>query len=222
MPQAQDDKRVLNFVPVEEETHSILVELANQQGIKVNEFLGLLADEWSLVWEPPQKKRSARALFWNWVEMRRKKRLRDMIYQMVSLYQQLDESEELADLIEQQCEIAGISPSDLQAMHQDVARDPLSSIIAQSREGTKFSQCMGWLASTFRQIGPEIAVRDLQQLAMVEGFAWAMVNKAKAYIRDDRESTVEILSEKRGAHWAWVMIDKATQEPIKREEHVHV
>jgi len=221
MGREQEDKKIINFVPIDPETHTQLVELANQQGIKLNDFLGLLADEWAFTWKPPEDKRRERALFWNWVELTRRKRMQDMVYSMVSIYQQLGESEEMADIIEEQCKVAGISPSDLQMIHAEVSSDPLSSIIAQSRGGTKFSQCLAWLSSIFRQVGPEIAVRDLRQLAKAEGFAWAMVNKAKGQIRDDPETQVDLVSEKRGHYWVWIMLDRESQKPIERGQDAH-
>jgi len=221
MPRDQDDKKVINFIPVDPDSHSQLVELANQRGMKLNEFLGLMVDEWALTWSPPKKKRSERALFWNWVDLRRRKRLQDMVYQMVSLYQQLGESEELADLIEAQCDIAGISPVDLQLIHQEVASDPLSSIIAENRQGTKFSRCITWLSETFKNLGPALSVGALKKLAEAEGFQWSMVERAKREIRETWDLKVEIVSRREGSHWEWVMVDRESNEPVQKGDLVN-
>jgi len=209
---SDDDKLIVNRIKVEPATHRFWLEMANQRGMSIEDMMALILDEQAGHWEPPKEWQKARALFWTWVQFERKSRNVQRIYQMAARYQELGESEELADLIEAQCEAAGIDLADLMLQ---VGTDPLSSVVAHSRGGTKFDECMRWLGRTIRAAGGEMRVSEIQQLGMLEGYKKPMLDRCKRYLEDSPHSDVIITSSKPDKWWVWTLVEKNTGEPVK-------
>lgn len=206
-----DDKRTINRILIDPKTHRIMIDLANQQGISLSDFIGAVVDEAAMSWVPPEVSKDQWHIFhWNYIQLWKRQRRVQMVYQMAAMYNELGGSEDLADLIERQCEICGVDMTELMLQVQD---DPLSSLIAQTRQGTKFDQCLRWLSDAMQRYG-EFLVSQLKVLAAAQGYDWTMVNRVKREIQGSGLD-VNLISEKRGKTWWWVLADRETGELVK-------
>lgn len=206
---SHDDKRKLNCIYVEPATHAWLVEMANSHGEMLGDFAGMVLDDISSNWTYPTNEEPQRLLRWNVIEALRRKRQVDDVYKLAAIYQELQE-DALADRLQEQCELAGLA---YEEVIERVGNDPFSSIIANSRDGSKFGQCVKWLSQVLRDHRGAVAVNALEQAAEESGFAVSMLKQAKRAINRD-PSTPTIRSIKSGVGWTWVLEQEQEEEEV--------
>jgi hypothetical protein len=197
---SREDKRKVNCIFIEPATHSWLIEQANIAGESLGDYVGLLLDDVSSQWEPPTNEEPSRMLRWNLVRAQRRKRQVDDVFRLASIYNDLQE-DDIADLLQEQCDLAGL---DYAEVMREVGRDPFSTIVAHSRDGSKFGQCIRWLSKAMRDRSEPVPARTVIAAAAEEGFGNAMLQRAKRAINQDHTSP-NIVSVKDGVGWTWVL-----------------
>lgn len=205
-----DDKKIMNFVPVDPSTFEWLTTMANKQGERVNDFSGILLDElamsnWTL--PKPGESEDDNLFFWFFQEALKRRRRRELIYKAAAIYLD-DPTEEAAEQLEEMCVIAGLAPEEVIG---EVRDDPFSNVIKESFDGTKLGRCTRWLADAMSEHG-EIRQVDLVRIGMSEGFDETMLNRAKRRINMDTE-TPHIQSKRVPGEkgWKWCVIEPQQQ-----------
>lgn len=195
-----DDKKKINQIWVESETWAWLVEQANRRGELIADFTGALLDEAIIHWQPPQEDEPERRIYWAWLGFIRDKQRRERIYQAASMYKE-NPTEEMADALAQMCEDGGL---DYREVIKEVERDPFSSLIANSRNGSVLGECIRWLTKLLQEHPEGIPVRIAKIIAEKEGFSSSTMKRARGAINADLHSP-SILSHKVGHKWVMKM-----------------
>lgn len=198
-----DDKKTLNYINVDTEVFSWLVNQANAQGERLGDFVGAVLEEVSQTWCPPMEDEPERLLFWNYMKVQREERLRKMVYQAAAIYHNHpNPTEDEADRLASMYEAAGM---DYKEVVKEVSDDPFSSIIAHSQNGSATGQCMRWLAGVMknRKVMP---VKLVMVKARQEGFSDSTLTRARGAINMDDKSPT-IATRKRAYGWEWYIED---------------
>jgi len=195
-----ENKRSINYIPVDEDTFAWLKQQANQAGELISHFAGAVLDSASVDWQPTitDDQSDDSKLFWKLHEIRKQKKRRDTVYRAAAIYKERPD-EQTADTLSDMCEWAGLDYAEV--MNQ-VENDPFSSIIAQSRNGTKFGSCVRWLPAFISDHNGEVAVTPLRIVASNLGYSNSMLDRVKAAINNDID-TPSIVSVKSGKNWVW-------------------
>ena len=116
-------------------------------------------------------------LYWNAIAFRREKGRRDALYRKAAIYNE-HPTEAGADVLQEQCDILGV---DYAALMLDIGKDPFSSIVIESRAGTKFDTCLHFLTKLFRS-KPEFFVSTVKQHASrpVSPGPWSSVSALRS------------------------------------------
>lgn len=198
-----DDKRVVSRIYVEPDTHTELLNKANEEGEPLASFIGHVLDEVMETWEPPDAdSKPEKRLYWNWVRSARRKRQRDRVYHAAAVYA-AHPDERGAEALEAMCEDAGLDYSEIR---QTADNDPFSSIIAASRDGTKFGACLKWLPGVLIEHDGKMATMALKAVAKEKGFSESMLDRVKRAINNDPE-TPRIQSVRMGHNWEWQLVE---------------
>jgi len=221
MPYGTDDKKKLNRVSVEPDTHTWLVEQANALGESVGDFAGALLDAMSSSHEPMEWKGGTLTdyegiahtfdtdnleAFWTWYKFTQEDRQRQRVHHAAAMYA-TNPTEAGAERLARMCELTGL---DYAEVKERAEGDPYSSLVANTRNGTKFGECMQWLPSFLIEQGGQFNVGPLRAIANREGFTPSMLDRVKRAIRNDPDIP-PIVSVRVGAMWAW-KIDIELQE----------
>lgn len=198
---SNDDKKYLTNVPIDPMTHDRLVMLANKEGVKLADLVGEMLDEDFYGWQPPnaEEQPGQRAMY-NEFRVRQRQRLKQSVYTLAAVYKE-DPTEENADILAEQCELAGL---DYKEVVDRVGKDPFSSLIAFSRNGSKAGDCIKWLSETMRAAHDGLTVQQVKALADERGFKMSMVNRCKRAINNDYDSP-NIVSERQSTGWVWTL-----------------
>lgn len=168
-----DDKKHINYIPVDHGTFDWLVRMANQAGTRVADFAGEMLDHvaWQ-DWSPPEPGSSNvdGRIKWLEFEAKRRQKRHEMVYRAASIYLE-DLSEQAAEQLNEMCELAGLAPEEVL---EEVRSDPMSMLVRESLNGTKFGRCTQWLCKLLTG-APEVAVADVETLALDKGYNMVMV-----------------------------------------------
>lgn len=199
----QSDTKRLNQIRIEKDTHDWLLKQANLDGESIGSYVGALLDSWAEDRKPPKKP----SLYWDWFKIHQEKRKRDRVYQAMAIYLERP-TEDMADRLARMCEMTGLDYAEVQ---KEVGSDPFSSIVAHSRDGTKFGECLRWLPKFITEHGSAVQVAALYGLAEQKGFAPSMLTRVKAAINRDGD-TPSIQSIKVGKGWIWQIEEEQQHE----------
>lgn len=202
-----DDKKKVNLIPIDEDTHKWIVKQANEQGESIANCAGRLLDEVSRTWEPPTEDEPERMVLWDYHRELAKKRTRDMVYRTAELYNENPTSES-ADVLAKQCERAEM---DYREVIDKVRDDPYSSLVLFSHNGTKLGECIRWLSGTLRKAASDFPVSLLEKTAAKRGYNMAMLNRAKRAMNQDSESP-KVMSVRKSSGWSWRLEEKVTDQ----------
>ena len=199
-----DDRKKLNRISVEPTTHEWLVEMANRDGEGVGDYAGALLDMLSGSCKPDAPLGSDKfddnniQVFWSWYRFRQKERLKNRVYQAAAIYA-ADPDEDGAERLANMCERANMDYTEVKDRAEN---DPFSSLIASTRNGTKFGECMRWLPEFLTEHGGQVPVAPLRVMASQYGFTPSMLDRVKRAIQSDPD-TPTIMSIRIGVAWAW-------------------
>lgn len=206
------EKRRLNWIQVEPDTFEWLKLKANADGNSIGDHTGLLLD--ALAQDDEREESSGAETFWDWYYFIKRKRNEERVLQAAVIHLQ-DETEEGRDRLARLCEEAGL---DMAEVLQRVGSDPFSAILAKKNDGTKFTRCMHWLPGYIQNQGGRVEVSELRRAALLEGFTPSMLDRVKGAIRDD-QSLPEIVSDKPGKNWVWLIKEEAEKEQ-QQQDHL--
>lgn len=205
-----DGKKCINKVWVDDETHTALLNGANKQGDTIASYAGAILDD-AAISEKPNFSDDAdpfARLHWNWYRFKLKQRSIEKVHRAAAIYSE-NPTDENADSLEQMCADAGLDYKDV---INRTKNDPFSSIVANSRNGTKYGRCIRWLPDTIVKMGGRVPVSTLNTMAAIEGFDSSMLNRVKRAINGDA-NTPNILSERESNGWIWVL-DEHVQDDV--------
>lgn len=197
------DRKRINLVDVDDETHKWLVREANKVGMSIRGYAGYLLENARAAWEPPTEGEPERLALWNYHCALGKKNLHDLAYRMAALYE-YNPTEEMAERLAEQCELAGL---DYREVMQRVADDPFSSLIAFSHNGTKLGECIRWLSKFLAGKQSGLPARVLLSLGERRGYGETMMNRAKRAMNNDPESP-RIISIRMAQGWYWKLEER--------------
>lgn len=195
-----DDKKRINLVPIDPETHEWLVKRANAKGESIAGHAGRLLNDAMASWEPPTEDEPERMVLWDYYRELRKKKIRDIVYRTAELYND-NPTAESAEVLAKQCERAEM---DYREVIDKVRDDPFSSLIVFSYNGTKLGECIKWLSGTLRNAPMDFPVSMLEKTADKRGYNMTMLNRAKRAMNKDSESP-KVISVRKPFGWAWRM-----------------
>ena len=200
-----EDKKTINQIPVDTHTHRWLVRFANLKGESLKEATGSLLDMLYTAYIPETDQLNKEGydneqveLFWSWFKFKQKEIRRQRVFQAAAIYAS-DPTEENADMLARMCELARL---DYAEVKEKAENDPYSSLIASTRNGTKFGECMRWLPQFIMEQGGQVNVAPLRAMANRQGFTASMLDRVKRAIQNDPDAPA-IVSVKVGAAWAW-------------------
>lgn len=194
----QDDKRYVNWVPIDEEAWGWLSQQADAHGMRLNDFIGTLLEDIFETWEPPESDEPGRRTLWAMVRFERRRRMRERVNRAANIYED-DPTEESADDLAQMCEDAGMDYGEVLKNMRD---DPFSSLTAFSRNGSVLGECIRWLPKFIQDRGGRVPVRLIQIVAGKRGFSESTVSRARRAINNDL-GTPAILTKRDGPGWTW-------------------
>jgi hypothetical protein len=197
---SNDDKKRINLIEIEPETHSWLVKRANEAGMSINGYAGYLLDDVRLTWRPPNPDTATpeQIALWNYHQVLVQDYKRKLAYRTAAIYEQ-NKTEEMADRLKEQCEIAGLDYSEVM---QEVEDDPYSSLVAFSHNGTKLGDCIRWLGSKLQDKEDGLPVTVLMSIGKQLGYNSTMMNRAKRAMNHDSRSP-RVVSIRKSEGWCW-------------------
>jgi hypothetical protein len=198
----RDDKKKFSLVPVDPATHSILVGIANQEGVPPNELLGHIADTKFISWEIPDSSKPLERARWLSFKSRIRARCRDEVYRCAVSYLEHPTEKGAEDLAEQ-CDLVGL---DYTQVIKEIKSDPFSSMVEFSRNGSKTGECIRWLAGEMLE-RKHISAKLVFALGQKKGFNQTVVNAAKRAINADIKSPM-IKSVRTSTGWDWAIEEK--------------
>lgn len=205
----EKDRKRINLVDVNDETHKWLVRGANERGMSIRGYAGYLIEDAKAKWKPPTEGEPGRLALWNYHQAVAKKNLQDLAYRMASLYE-YNPTEEMAERLVQQCELVGL---DYREVLQRVADDPFSSLVAFSHNGTKLGECIRWLSKFLAGKQNGLPARVLLSVGNRQGYGETMMNRAKRAMNNDPESP-RVISIRQAQGWYWKLEEREdSREP---------
>lgn len=211
-----DDKKRLNLVDVQPSTHSWLIKKANEEGMNIKDYAGVLLDLVCMNdWQPPiDDKAPLHAQgYWAFVQIMNQRRMREYAYAAAAAYKE-EPSDETAEWLARLCEAAGLNYDSLISI---VDNDPFSSLVINAKgNDSKFGQCMQWLPQELLEAGGQLPYSEIQARAEKRGFSMSMVGRVKKAINADSE-TPSIVSERQSYGWDWKVASKDGEEPFDKE-----
>lgn len=202
-----DERKVLQRIRVEPDTHDWLIREANKVGEPLDEFAGKLLDDCAISWKPPavgtveSDGDRDRVVFWSWTIAMRRRRQIERMYQVAAACAE-NPCEETATLLEQMCDALGIN---YEAVMAEADENPFSSVIAFGRNGSKLSSCIKWLVELMQQ-RRTMTVREICALAEKKGFKESMVKQARGAINQNVSSPA-IISRRTSDGWTWELTE---------------
>lgn len=205
---SDDNKKKINEVLIESETHDLIVRVANIKGVSIRTFAGLILDDWATRHVPNlDSANEGEKSFWEYVEFKRRKLARRRAYEMASEYS-IEKNENDAEKLQAYCDKEGI---DYGSIIAEVGNDPFSSIVAESRSGEKITACISWIGRTIKTSGGRIDVAELERLGATEGYNKQLLDRAKKIVNQSPD-TPQIASVRDGKGWTWELIDPKPQD----------
>lgn len=202
-----DVKKRINMVDIEEPTHEWLVQQANIMGMSIKDYAGYLIDDARLKkWKKPSKDEPERLALWNYHQALIAERKKDIAYKMAAMYE-CDKTEEMADLLARQCELAGLDYSEVIRQVQD---DPYSSLVAFSHNGTKLGECIRWLGNVLKGKKVGLPASAVFSMAHDKGYSQTMLNRAKRAMNADINSP-KVLSVRKANGWFWQLKERSQE-----------
>jgi len=199
----KDDKKRINLIDIEPDTHDWLVRLANEKGMSIKDFAGYLLDDARGKWKHPDSSEPERLALWNYYEALAQEQLRKLAYRVAAMYER-NQTEEMAETLARQCELAGL---DYREVIQQVEDDPFSSLVAFSHNGTKLGDCISWLGDMLAGQEKGLPVRILIAIGKQRGFNETLMNRAKRAMNADLGSP-SVTSVRKTNNWFWRLKDE--------------
>lgn len=193
-----NEKKRLNYISIEPETHGWLIGMANRQGEHIGDLAGQLLDEVATSWQPPSESEPERKAYWDWVQFKRDKRMQERAYEAALMYRK-NPTEKGAERLARICEGVGL---DYTEVLQGVDNDPFASLIAFSRNGSVLGRCIRWLPQFIGEREGKVPVRIVHVAGRREGYSESTINRARRAINYDIESP-SIDTNKEGSGWIW-------------------
>lgn len=200
-----DERKILNKIRVKPETHDEIIKRANEIGMSIGDFAGDALDMYMT--EQPVELTAIEKVHWNWRAFRLEEQQREKVHHAAAIHKE-HPSDESADRLKRMCEDAGMDFAEIERLAEN---DPFTSIIAASRDGTKFGACLRWLPKTLRRCNGCAAVSKLRVLGRSQGYSNSMLNRVKQAINEDSR-TPSIRSVRREKGWEWQLVDDREHE----------
>lgn len=204
-----EQNKCLNKIWIEADTHDILLRDANDEGVTIAQLAGSVLDKVA-------KMRSGGLMnsddpyvrsYWNWKKAKLQDELVQRVHRAAAMYCD-NPTDKMAECLMEMCEDAGMDYTEVLNRAKD---DPFSSIVANSRNGTKYGQCMRWLPNAIKQQGGKVQVTALETIASIEGFNKSMLDRVKRAISKDNNG-VKIKSERESEGWVWILEEHEQEE----------
>lgn len=215
MSRNDEGKKKINAVLLDSEVHAWTEMEGTRQGLSPSELLAYFALENYLKWEPPNEKSHPDVrMAWNDRRMRRRLWRKQQVEKAAAMYAE-DPTQENAELLAEQCLLAGISLEEAKAGAEN---DPFTSIIAYSSNGTAFGECCRWLPRFILEHNdiPQPVVCTAGKKA---GFDESMITRARRRINSLPDSEWRIETKHCGAFWRWSLVKKGQEEQQQEESH---
>jgi len=205
----RETARWINSVPFDPEVHDWVIKRATEIGVFPNEFAGWLVGTFYQGWKPPledEKSTPEQKMYWIFKMAQRDHQRWENLRRLACLVAE-HETEQNVEMLQTYCDLLN-EPYEVVL---DAARsDMFSSLTQYESTTTKMGKCVRWLADKMQENG-EVPASVIQAAGEEAGFAWSMVQRAKAKISMDRGSP-SIVSEKRGPVWYWVLQEREEEQ----------
>ena len=218
---AQDNKRIINRVKIDNFGYSWAVKMANKYGADLSEFCGSALASLAVAWnsdtgeieEVEEWDGDRMKLAINHFAHQQRHRSRQMVREVAVIHAQYPDDVS-ADQLAQMCAIAGM---DLLEVLDAANSSEFKSIVDYSKDGSKFGECVMWLADymtkeTQDEERDSVPAAQVFAAAKSNGFEEQMVKRAKQRIKADPLSP-SIESRRVSKGWVWYIKQKGDDTP---------
>lgn len=213
----QDNKKSINRVEIDTYGHAWAVGMANKHGMRLSEFCGVALSSLAVAWKidtdelakADEFDAAHMELAITHLKIQQRHRLRQMVREAAVIHTQYPDDVS-ADQLGRMCELAGLDLTEIMGVAQS---SEFGSLIAYSRDGSKFGKCLQWLAHYITeesQDGGGVLASQIFAAGKSHGFEEQMIQRAKRRIKADPLSPT-IQSRRVASGWVW---DLLTQEEI--------
>lgn len=206
---AQDNKRTINRVKVDNFGHASALREANRRGMDLGDFVGALVSSWAIAIDPETgEMKDVEGMDLGRFKigmlsfkMQQHHRMCQLVREAAVIHTQHPDDVS-ADELAEMCELAGMDLAEI----MDIANTmEFKSMLQYSRDGSKYGECMTWLAYYMSDEGKDgkgVPVSQIFAVGKSSGFDEQMIRRAKRSFRHDPLSP-SIESKRVSRGWVW-------------------
>lgn len=207
---SSDNKKVINRVNIDPFGHAWAVKMANKYGVSMADFCGMALASLATAWKPDTDEIASAdefqpeyiRLYIDYFEEQQRHRRRQLVREVAIIHTQYPDDAS-ADRLARMCKVAGMDLTEI----MDAAKSTeFGSIVDYSRDGTKFGQCLQWLASYISKEsknGNGVPSMQIYAAGKASGFEQEMIKRAKGRICHDPLSPMIRSKKGPGGTWIW-------------------
>lgn len=197
--QNEDWKAVVNYVRIDPDAKDWIVDAANQEGMSISDYAGLLLEEaWErFLYDPDPKKSSAWDHHWFVLREKSLRRVTHAAAQYIA-----NPSPEARVRLDRMC---GNVSMDTDEVIADIEENLFAITAAKKRANSKRADCIMWLFDLLNENDGQVDASVVYEMALERGFSGATLNRSKGDINND-PNTPSIESTRDGPRHVWKLI----------------
>ena len=199
-----DDKKYINYVPLNPEAFQYAIQEANKAGLKLGNWIGrqielamLRGKQGTL--ESTNPHIQIQEALW---KLQDERRTRQNVFEIAALVNENPDNETLAELLVKMCELAEISYDEV--IRQTTGDSAVTSYVNYTKTQTLGSACVKWLLELLMKNG-SVSQLSITKLGEPLGFREHTIKRAKSAINAN-DPNFRIRSNHRKSEWEWELI----------------